>query len=439
MLPLHTLSRAMIRLLPAIRDAFGPTLLAAALLAATSGCQPPNEYIPPPPPTVTVSHPVEREVVDSEEYTGTTKAYELVDIRARVQGFLDEIRFEDGANVKAGDVLYLIDPKPFEAKVDEARAATALATAQLESAKAEEQKAVAEVANAESQYRRGYQASQSGAVSAGELDDLRTTRDSAAARVGVAKATILSAQAGIEAANAALNQAKLDLGYTKVTSPTDGRVGRTLVDVGNLVGSGEATQLTTVVSYDPIYAYFSISETDLLYYMRRQRDDGHENAPSEASEKKRPIFLGLGDEDSYPHEGYLEYADLAVDEGTGTYLVRGTFPNTDHAIPPGAYVRINIPMEKSLAMLIPDEAVGRDQGGAFALVVNSENMVERRPVELGAVHKGMRVIKSGLNVDDQVVVLGLQRARPGAKVNPEMAESQPSASSGSDPAPASSP
>jgi RND family efflux transporter MFP subunit len=410
---------------PAIvrRGVWGAALAALVMIGA-AGCQHANQYVPPPPPKVTVAHPVEKEVVDSVQYTGTTQAYEFVEIRARVKGFLQNVLFQPGVDVSEGAQLYLIDPKPFQAAVDKATAAVALAKAQVASSKAAEVQAEVEARNAEAQYRRGYQAAKGGAVTAAELDDMRTYRDTAAAKISVAQAAIQSAVAAAESAEAVLRDAELNLGYTQVLSPIDGRVGRTLVDEGNLVGDGEPTHLTTVVCYDPIYAYFNISETDLLDFMRRAREESGPGTPVRKTVEKQIVELGLADEDGYPHKGHFEYADLAIDQSTGTFLVRAEFSNPDRVILPGAFVRIRLPLQKIKAVLIPDEAVGRDQSGEYALTVNSRHVVERRAVELGDVFDGMRAITKGLSLDDWVVVNGIQRATPGTAVTVETAQDE---------------
>jgi len=250
------------------------------------------------------------------------------------------------------------------------------------------------------------------------------------ARAGVeaAKAAIASAKAGIAASEALVTQADLNLDYTKIRSPIKGRAGRRLVDVGNLVGSGESTLLTNLIQYDPIYAFFTISESDLLDFSRHQlakENNAEGAAASEGTSKKemkldRKIFVGLGDEEGYPHEGKADYADLAVDDSTGTFLIRATVPNPDRIIPPGAFIRVQIPLEEVEALLIDETAIGRDQAGAYLLIVNKENKVERRTITLGEIYHGMRAIKGPIGPEDQVIVKGLQRARLDAEVDPQM-------------------
>ena len=238
----------------------------------------------------------------------------------------------------------------------------------------------------------------------------------------VARADVLRAKAKVE-------KAALDLSYTQVTAPITGRAGRNLVDLGNLVGEGEPTLLTTVTRYDPMYAYFNLNERDLLKVMAMNRKkvqekglDPDENPESEAD---IPVFLQIANEEDYPHEGKLDFAESGVDKETGTLQLRGIFPNPGSApvLIPGLFVSLRMPVDKrGNALLVTERAIGSDQGGRFLLAVNSENMVEKRPIRMGQLVDGLRVIEEGLQPDDSVVVNGLQRARPGAKVDPEQTD-----------------
>jgi RND family efflux transporter MFP subunit len=373
---------------------------------------------------VTVVRPLQQTVTDSVEYTGTTSAVEMVEIRARVEGFLQSIEFEEGKAVKKGDLLFVIDPQPFQAALDQANAAAELAAASLQSAKAELERASAEVKNAEAQLSRVEQAiaAAPGAVTREELDLRRTAVLTAKAVEDAARAAIASANAQIEASKAEVTAAKLNLSYTQVRSPIDGRAGRRMVDLGSLVGAGEKTLLTSVVRYDPIYAFFAVSETDLLEFNREALKKAPSGTTSEQIKLNKTIFLGLGDEKGFPHKGKADYADLAVDQSTGTYLVRGVFPNPDLLIPPGAFVRVQCPRKQIEATLVNQRAVGRDQSGAYLLLVDKDNVVERCPVELGGKYDGMQAVSGSIGPDDRVIVNGLQRARPGSKVAPQEAE-----------------
>ncbi len=357
-----------------------------------SACQPANDYVAPPPPTVTVSQPVKRDVTDYLEFTGTTQAVQLVEIRARVQGFfLQSIHFEEATDVKKDDLLYVIDPRPFKAKANQAQADLSRSLAERELA------------------RENYQRIE------------RLYKQKAAPRVDFvkAKAERDTSQAAVAAARAVLEEANLNLSYTEVRAPINGRIGRNLVSVGNLVGSGEAAHLTTLVQYDPIWALFSLNERELLSL--RQQHQERQAEGNESRNERVGVRLGLANEDEYPHEGRIDFFDQGVDPNTGTFLLRGSFANpAPHTILPGMFVRIRAPInQRQAALLVTERALGADQGGRYVLVVNEENVVEYRQVEVGASIDRMRVIMKGLQPDDWVVVKGLLRARPGATVNPE--------------------
>jgi membrane fusion protein (multidrug efflux system) len=399
----------------------------------TAGCQPKNVYQEPPPPPVTVANPELRTVVDTIEFTGTTEAVELVDIRARVEGFLLSIEFDEGKAVKKGDLLFRIDPRPFDAALAQAKASVELATAREQSARAELARSKAEVRNATTQVDRVEKAIRisPGAVTQEELDLRRTAVLTAKAAEDAAEAAIASAKAQIAAGVAMVEQADLDLSYTEVLSPIDGRAGRKLVDVGNLVGAGESTLLTNVINYDPVYGFFTVSETDLLRFNRKQIErEAASSSSDEEIDLDQTIFLGLGDEEGFPHEGTADYADLAVDQSTGTFLIRGVFPNPKRLIPPGAFIRVQVPRDEIEVLLIDERAIGRDQAGPYLLVLDAENTVERRTVQLGGKYHGMQAVSGPIGPDDRVIVNGLQRARPGAKVDPQ--ERQPAAAEEAD-------
>lgn len=401
-------------------------------LVATSGCQPKNEYQEPPPPTVTVANPIQKKVIQATDYTGTTESVNMVEIRARVEGFLDSIDFEEGKGVKRGDLLFTIDPRPFEAELAQANASVKVAHARIASGKADENRAIAEVANAKAQLARAEKAAVSGAITAAEIDLLKTAVLTALAGVEAAKASITSGEAETAAGEAMVEQARLNLEYTKVRSPIDGRAGRRLVDIGNLVGSGESTLLTKLVQYDPIYAFFTISESDLLQFNRQNAEEVSSAASTgtEDDDKEmrldRQVFIGLGDETGFPHEGRADYADLAVDQSTGTFEIRAVIPNPNRIIPPGAFIRIRVPQQEFEAVLVDQRAIGRDQAGAFLLIVGDGDVVDRRTVTLGSVYDDLQAVTGDVGPEDRVIVNGLQRARPGAKVTPqELQSNQP--------------
>lgn len=370
-----------------IRTCILPVLLVAMLLL---GCQKKNAYVAPPPPTVTVSHPVRQLVTNYAEFTGTTQAVEAVELRARVEGFLEQIFFKDSARVQKGDLLFVVDPKPFQAKVDQAEADLMVSRAELK------------LAQTTLKLKEG--AFKDKAVSEVEVIEARAKRE--------------KAKASVAASQAAVYTARLNLSYTKIHAPISGKIGRNLVDIGNLVGAGERTLLATIVQNDPIYAYFNVSERDLLRYQQEYRK---RQTPTNGNGKTR-VYLGLSNESGYPHKGRVDYVDNQVHATTGTIQVRGVFPNPDALLLPGLFVRIRAALGKhENALLIPERALGSDQQGRFVLVVNNQNMVEYRPIKIGAKVNGMRVIQSGVSANDRVIVNGLQRARPGAPVNPEQA------------------
>ena len=358
--------------------------LALALLA---GCAKPNQFQPPPPPSVTVAKPVRQTVTNFLEETGSTEPVEMVAIRARVSGYLESINFEAGKDVEADAVLYVIQQREYKAVVDSAKAETKLAEVGLKLAEIEfkrQKKLIANMATAQA-----------------EVDQAEANRDGAIAAV--------------EAAKALLDRAELDLEYTEVKTPISGRVGKTLVKLGNLVGESEATQLTTVVAYDPIYVNFSISERALL---RATRARGDKSVRPDITTIKAYMRRAL--DKGFPFEGHLDYADLGVDQSTGTFMIRAIFPNPDMKIFPGLFVRIRIPMGTIKdAVLIPERAVGADQAGRFLMIVVDDNVVERRNVEIGAKYEDMVVVSDGLNGDELVVIDGIQRSRPGARVSPK--------------------
>lgn len=362
-----------------------------ALLFA--GCEEKNVYAPPPPPQVAVSKPVQKAVTDYADFNGLTQAVDYVEVRARVEGYLESINFQPGSHVKEGDLLFVIDPRPFQAKLDEAEA-------ELERRKAELKQAEATLKRKELAYKAN-------AVSEVEVIQGRADRD--------------VAKAAIQAALAAIETAKLNLAYTRIHAPVSGRIGRDLVDEGNLVGASERTLLTTIVKDDPIYAYFNVNERDLLYY---QQHPSRQDSPTNG-QGNTPVFLGLSNQQGYPFKGHIDFVDNRLDPSTGTIQVRGVFANSEHKLWPGLFARIRVPIgTRDDALLVPDLAVGTDQRGDYLLVVNKENAVEYRPVKTGAQVRDMRVIETGITADDRIIVEGLQRARPGLTVSPVPAAEQ---------------
>jgi RND family efflux transporter MFP subunit len=351
-----------------------------------------GEIIQPPMPTpiVTVAKPKIRTITDYHEFTGATNAVEQVHIRARVQGYLKKIHFVDGSNVRNGDLLFEIEPETFQAQRDQAYAL-------LKSSEAE-------FLRAELDLKRVREAVKTNAVSQQQV----TTR----------QAEYDKAKASVMAYKAALAEAEYNLSYTRIHSPIDGRSSRRMVDVGNVVGAAEQTLLATVVKLQPIYVSFDVSEGLLLEKL------GKKSLNTQSATK---FHVGLENDSDYPHEGLLNYMDNTVDVDTGTILLRGELPNSDMRMLPGMFVRVKVPVgAQSDAVLVDERALGTDLGGRYLLLVNKDNIVERRPVIIGRQIDRMRVITSGLSTEDNYILKGLQFVFPGMEVSPQLAGAQQS-------------
>ena len=361
-------------------------------------CEEPNTYVEPPNPKVTIAQPLVQDITDYLEFTGTTHASEKVNVIARVSGLLQSMHFEPGTNVNQGQLLFVIDPSEYEADLQ-------AADAELASAHAELKRAEIEYQRAQKLYKKN----------AGSESDVVKWRG----EMEVAKATIQRAQAKVK-------RAKLTLSYTQVTAPISGRIGRDLIDVGNLVGEGEATVLTDLTLYDPMYVYFDLNERDLLtamsLYRKKLKEKGIDPRTAATRSVDIPLYLGLSDEEGYPHEGLYDFGDSNLNADTGTVQLRGVFENSE--IPPrllsGLFARIRMPITTRQNMpLVTEEAIGADQSGRFVLVINNENVVEKRIIRLGQLIDGMRVIEEGIKHDDWIIVKGVQRVRSGSKVEPD--------------------
>jgi RND family efflux transporter MFP subunit len=367
--------------------AFGTTLvfIAAALLAA---CGQENQYAAPPPPKVTVAPPVEQDVTRYFDATGNTAAINTVDLVARVQGFVQAISYTDGDFVKKGTSLFTIEPQPYKLKVDSAKAAVVSAQATLTQAQAEFQRQA----------------------------DLVTRQVSTQANYDKALAQRDSAQADLQSAQASEQQAEINYGYTDVQAPFDGVVSARQVSIGQLVGASTPTVLSTIVQLNPVWVNFTASERDVLQVRAVLVSEGR----TTASLIGTTVEVGLQNEEGYPHKGKLDYVAPTVNASTGTLAARATFENADRALLPGYFVRVRIPSKPRPGLLVPDVAVGSDQGGRYVLVVNKDNIVEQRKVEPGQLVGELRVIENGLTKDDRVVVGGIMRAIPGQKVDAQL-------------------
>ncbi|EGP08329.1 putative Co/Zn/Cd efflux system membrane fusion protein [Bradyrhizobiaceae bacterium SG-6C] len=354
-----------------------------------TGCEKPSQPPAASAPPVTVANPTKRTVTDWDEFTGRFDAIEQVQVRARVTGFVTSVEFKDGAFVKTGDLLYVIDPRQYQAVAEQARG-------QLADAKAKVDLAERELARAETLVKTS-------AVSESVVDQRRQQ--------------LQSAQASAMQAEGALERADLDVEFTKVKAPIDGRVSRHLVTVGNLVQGSEsgATVLTNIVSLDPIHVYFDMDES---IYLKNNRLWFEGKRPS-SRDTANPVQITLSGETKPSHDGAMDFLDNRLDVGTGTLRGRAIVKNQDLSILPGQFARVRVlgsaPYE---ALLLPDTAIATDQSRKIVFVVKADNTVEARPVVLGPLDDGLRVIREGLKADDKVIVDGLQRARIGAKVTP---------------------
>jgi RND family efflux transporter MFP subunit len=367
------------------------------MVVAMSGCG--TDQTAPPaaavPPEVTVSQVVSRQVTDFVEFTGRTEAEETVDVRARVSGYLTEVCFADGQEVRQRDLLFQIDPRPFQASLQNA-----------EGQKAQWQ---AKLARARADVERYEKLVPTGAATPQDLDK--------------AKADMGEATAAIQSAEASIDRAKLDLEFSKITAAISGQISQAQITKGNLV-RGDNELLTTLVSLDPVYVYFDVSERDLLRLRERSRGSRPPTATQPDIKTLRiPVYLGLANEQGYPHEGVIDFADNRVNPATGTIRVRGTFDNASRIFKPGLFARVRFPEgDPYQALLVAERAIGIDQGMKYVLVVDDKNVVKQQFVELGRLQDdGLRVIDAGLQAGEWVVVNGLQRARPGKPVTPQRA------------------
>jgi RND family efflux transporter MFP subunit len=362
-----------------------------ALIAAVGVIHPTLGQSPQAPPAVTVSTPLQKEITEWDEFTGQFAAVDYIEVRARVSGYLTQIHFQDGQLVKQGDLLFVIDPRPYEATLAVARAQLGQATAQMDLA--------------QRQLERSAELRKKDFEPASSYDQRVSELKVAAAAVESAKATIRSGELNVE--------------FTRITAAVTGRISNHLVSIGNLVSggdSGNTTLLTTIVSLDPIYFNLDMSEADFLAYQRAS-EKGLMKSTRDAAV---PVALHLNDEKGWPHEGQLNFVDNRVDRSSGTIRVRAVFPNPDFFLTPGQFGRIRIPgSEPYQAILVPDAAVVTDQSRKIVMAVRDDGTIEPKVVRTGPTYDNLRIIRSGLAATDRIVIDGLVRARPGAKVTPQ--------------------
>jgi RND family efflux transporter MFP subunit len=374
-------------------------LLPIALAALLAGCGQSQQAAAPQDPVVTVAHPVSRTVVEQDEYVGRFVAVDSVEVRARVSGYLDQVHFTDGQMVKQGDLLFTIDKRPFQTSLDQASANLAQAHANL--------------AFAEADLARGAQLVRDKTITEQTFDQ-RTQ----AKRV---------AEAAVAAQEAAVRQARLDLSFTELRAPVDGRIGDRRVSPGNLVTGGtggNTTMLASIVSLDPIRFEFTFDEASYIRYERLSHDSKDMAGRSGSAQ----VSLRLIDEPDYAHEGHMDFVDNVIDRTSGTIRGRAVFANPNGVFTPGMFGRVRVPGSPPYtALLVPDAAIATEQARKYVLAVDGDNVVRQKYVTPGQLSGDLRVIKDGLTAEDRVVVNGLMRARPGIKVKPQEQAGSPSA------------
>ncbi|HEY7087940.1 MAG TPA: efflux RND transporter periplasmic adaptor subunit [Tepidisphaeraceae bacterium] len=365
--------------------------LAGCLIVAATGCEKEAPAAPPPPPKVSVAHPQDRSIVDHDEYNGWLDSPETVEVRARVRGHIDKVNFTDGQLVKKGDLLFELDPRPFQEAIDRATDQVGIYQAQLNFALVDEKR----------------------------LKEMQKTQVASSIEVETAEAKARSLEAQVNAQKSEVERQKLDLVYSKVTAPISGRIGRALMTEGNLVNAGGSDPLlATITSVNPMYVYFSVDERALQRY-KKERPTSAQQTGGVLKDLKIPFQFGLETDEGFPHEGTLDFADNTVNKETGTILGRGVVNNDKGLFVPGSRVRIRLAIgDAKQVLLVPDTAVLSDQDRKYVLVVDDKNMVQRRDINPGRVlDDGSRVVlpsengKQGLTANDWIVVEGLQMAR----------------------------
>jgi multidrug efflux system membrane fusion protein len=362
--------------------------IAVMVLAACGGTETTAPSAPPPPPEITVATVIHERITEWDEFTGRLQAPQTVSLVPRVSGYIEKVLFQEGALVKKGDVLFLIDSQPFDTEVKRLKAdlINAKAAAQL----------------ASHDYDRAKKLSKQRAISNEAVDNRRAQQQQTAAQVA--------------SVQAALTRAQLDVQYTKVTAPIDGRVSYAMVTEGNFVNAGQS-ELTSVVSTDAMYAYFDLDEQTYLKYDRLA--SAGKRVDARDTNADNPVYMGLANDTGYPHIGHIDFVDNRINQQTGTIRIRARFTNQDNSLIPGLFARVKlIGSDTYEGILIDNKAIGTDLNNKFVLVVNAENTLEYRPVTLGETINGLRIVTQGLAPEDVIVVNGLQRVRPAMQIKP---------------------
>jgi len=370
------------------------------VLAGLTACSQENTYVPPPPPKVAVANPVKQTVIPFLEATGNTAAVNTATLLARVPGFIQEIDYKDGETLKTGARAFLIEPEPYQLALQQAQAG--LASAQ----------AASKVSAAE--LKRQQELLQQKVIAPSSADQASAQADADAAKVQQSEVDV--------------KQAELNLSYTEVKAPFDGVATARQVSLGQYVGSGTPTTLATIVQLDPIHVNFMVSEHDVLSIRAAMAKRGM----TEQELRKVPVEIGLQTDTGFPHKGTLDYVAPEITSSTGTLAARAVFENADRTLLPGYFVRVRVPLgEQPDSLLVPDRAIGTDQGGRYILVANKDNVVEQRPVEIGQLVGQLRVVTSGVSAEDRVLTDGLMKAVPGQTIEPELKPLEAVAADGS--------
>jgi RND family efflux transporter MFP subunit len=378
----------------------------AGLLAGVAGCEKAPAHVEPPPPKVTVMHPEIREMIDYDQYNGWLDAVETVEVRARVRGHIEKVHFTDGTLVKKGDLLFELDPRPFESEIGRQRDQKDIYQSQLIAAQKEEAR----------------------------LKELLGRGGASQSQVDKAEADAKSLEAQLKANDQEIKRRELDLEYSRITAPISGRISRAMLTEGNLVNAGGTDPvLTTIVSVDPVYIYFTVDERALQRYQKQRVQGGQTTRPSSVKESQIVVKFGRETDEGYPYEAVLDFADNQVDRTTGTILARAVMSDPNGQLTPGSRVRIRIPTsDNHTVALVPDTAILTDQDKKYLLALDDKNVVQRRNVNPGRLlDDGMRVILpdakgNGVSQSDSIIVLGLQMARINYPVEPVTPATQPS-------------